>query len=198
MYKTKFDSSKINYLLDCDTILKYNLKNKYEIPKLKKLSFQISLKDILLASDFINKETFNRNIQIKGILLLYLINSNFPSISFYNYKNARFLKDKNSGDFIIRMDISDKKVIEYLLKELCLNNIELFNTKKNINAEKFLSYNLKISARFFQNITNYFERTNSLLNLNKIEIQLNLLYKNSIKTKKNIITNVLKTNSFFG
>lgn len=198
MYKTKFDNSKVNYLLDCDTILKYNLKNKYEIPKLKKLSFQISLKNVLFASDFINKEAFNKNIQIKSILLLYLINSTFPCISFYNYKNSRFLKDKNSGDFIIRVDVSNKKVIEYILKELRLNNIEFFNEKKSIQPQELLSYNLKISAKTFQNITNYFEKTNSLLNLDKIDIQLNLLYKNSIKTKKNIITNVLKTNSFFG
>lgn len=198
MYKTKFDSSKINYILDCDTALKYNLKNKYEIPKLKKLSFQISLKDVLLASDFINKEAFNKNIQVKSILILYLINSTFPCVSFYNYKNSRFLKDKNSGDFILRIDISNKKIIEYLLKELCLNNIRFFKEKKNIQPKRFLSYNLRMSARFFQNIANYFEKTNSLLNLDKIDIKLNLLYKNSIKTKKNVITNVLKSNSFFG
>ena len=198
MYKTKFDSSKIDYLLDCDTILKYQLKSKHAIPKVSLLKFQISLKNILLTSDFLNKETYNKNIQIKAILILYLICSTMPYISFYNYKNSRFLKDKNLGDFIIKLDISNKNIIKQIKDELTMKNVLFFPNNKKIETNKILSYNFKLPTTTFQNIENYFRKMDSVLDLNKIDIQLNLVYKSVSGIKNNNLMNILKNNSSFG
>ena len=198
MYKTKFDSSKIDYLLDCDTVLKYQLKSKHKIPKVSLLKFQISLKNILLTSDFLNKETYNKNIQIKAILILYLICSTMPYISFYNYKNSRFLKDKNLGDFIIKLDISNKSIIKQIRDELTMKSVIFFPDRKKIETNKVLSYNFNVPATTFQNLENYFRKMDSVLDLNKIDIQLNLVYKSVLETKNNNLINLLKNNSSFG
>lgn len=197
MYKTRFDYSKINHLLNCDTVLKYKFTNKYKIPAPKNLTVQVSLKSILLASEFLNKDDFNKNIQLKAILIVYILSSTMPYICFYNYKNSRFLKDKTSGDFIIKLNISNKDTIINVLKELYLNNFEIFSNEQITNYNKYLSYNIKTSSNLFQNINNYFIKTNSTLNIEKIDIQLSLIYKTTNLEKNNIL-NILKNNSCFG
>lgn len=198
MFETKFDSSKMNYLLDCDTILKYQLKSGYNIPKVDSLTLQVSLKNVLLASDFINKEAYNKNIQIKSILLLYMICSTMPYISFYNYKNSRFLRDKNAGDFILKLNVSNKNTIQQIFKELNFDNIDFLSIKEEAKIDKVFSYNLKIPATSFQSINNYFRKTNSLLNLNRIDVQVSVIYKNALKVKSGNLLNVLKNSSSFG
>lgn len=201
MYNTQFNSLKINYLLNCDTISKYLLKNSYHIPSIKKINIQFSLKELLLISDYINKDTLPKNLQLKGLLFFYLNFSSLPYVSFYTYKNSKALKDRNDGDFIIKYSISNKTIINHFLKEIKTQELiwqhskKIFNLKQTIKKNQ--SYNLAILGVSFEEINKYFQKSKSSLNINGLNIQLNFVYKENIKKDYNKI-NIIKTNSLLG
>ena len=200
MCNARFNSSTTNYLLKYDLISKYNLTSIYCCPRINKIKLQISLKKFLSSSNFLNKVNFNANIQLKIILLYYLIFSIVPIVNFFNLKKNRFSKTKDNGDFLIELTLSDKKMIDSLLFLLLIeNNNKILNFSKDFCFLKFnkvnknWSYNFKIFGSQFKNVNDYFLNILKDINLSKLPINVNIIFFNLVKNKNltKLIQNVL-------
>jgi hypothetical protein len=207
MNKKNYKISSANYLLSCDFINKYNLVSVYKQPEIKKINFQIYLKDFLAASDFLNKKDINSNIQLKSIMFFYILLSSFPAIQFQNIKAGKNTKVRNEGDFILKMNITNKNQINSFLSNLFIENNSFFENL-SINSSKnkldkiseldneILSYNIKMPGNIFFDVNDFFYTKTQDINLGKILIDTNFIY--SKVPKKINLSNLIKNTYFFG
>jgi hypothetical protein len=205
MNRQLFQTSKSKYLLSCDNINKYNLKNIFLEPYIKKVTSHIFLKDFLTASDFLNKTDINSNIQMKAVLFFYFIYSSFPDIVFQSIKVGKNSKKRNDGDFLLKINLTNKNTINSFLHSIFLEKANLFSnlSKSSLNGNstftksvpKSFSYNVKLSGKTFFDINEFFSNKISDINLRQIKLDLSLIYSNM---PKNInINNLLKSSFFF-
>lgn len=206
MNSKNFKMSSAHYLSNCDIINKYNIKNIYKQPKIKKITLRFFLKDLLSASDFINKTDINTNIQVKSILFFYILFNSMPSISFQNIKTGKYTKNKIEGDFILQLSLSDYNQMNSFLFNLFSENkffienseFELF--KKNFNKimeaeQKNVSYNFKIPGNLFFDINDFFTNKTQDVDLEKLLIDTSVIYSNL--PKKTNLRNMIQNLFFF-
>lgn len=207
MNKKNYKISSANYLLSLDLINKYTLISTYKQPSIKKINLQIFLKNFLSASDFLNKKDINSNIQLKSIMFFYILLSFFPSITFQNIKAGKNTKVRNEGDFILKMNITNKNQINFFLSNLFIENNSFFenlnikslknklNSVSELNNET-LSYNIKMPGNIFFEVNDFFFTKTQDINLGKILIDTSFVYSNV--PKKTNLSNLIKNTSFFG
>jgi len=85
--KIKINHNFNNYLINCDLLNKYNIKNINQTPKLKKIVVELPLEELLKASESSSNSEINDDIQIQSFLILYLLSTFIPYIVFKKSKN---------------------------------------------------------------------------------------------------------------
>jgi hypothetical protein len=204
IYK-KTDYCRNNYISTLDLMNKYNLDEKKKIPILNKVVIELSIAQILKNFGKDNKNAFNSEIQIKSVLILYLLVFNVPFINFkkLEVKIKNYLKENNDS-FSLRVSITDNNLINQLLirtffekRGFSISDLRYFkkrDTKINVhcmNEKKFI-YSTYIPSHNFVEIENFFNRVLFGVNSNELFLKLSLHISNPvIKTNfKNVIKNL--------
>ena len=68
--KPNINQKFVSYLSNCDLINKYNFKNSNHIPRVKKVSLELNLKDFLLSSDISEKNQKHVLSQTKAYFII--------------------------------------------------------------------------------------------------------------------------------
>ena len=130
-----------HYLSNCDLINKYNFKNINHLPKVKKVSLELDLKEFLIASDLSEKNQKHIFSQIKAYLLLYIILGFIPQINYNKNINlkAKMLKG-SEPNYSLKLTFSTTKDIDNILHSFFVENLSklhldgfTFFQKKEIN-----------------------------------------------------------------
>jgi len=194
--KIKINHNFNNYLINCDLLNKYNIKNINQTPKLKKIVVELPLEELLKASESSSNSEINDDIQIQSFLILYLLSTFIPYIVF---KKSKKLKD-SSKNFSVKFVLSQTSDINNFLVTFFIENwfklkIQDFTLFKNktqklnscfITAPKF-TFNTKVPINSFIEIENFLNQSNMGLNSKELFLNINFLIHNPLlhKIKKN-------------
>jgi len=189
VHYNKNDKKGLFYLSNCDLIYKYNSKNVYCLPKIKKIVLELNFESFLNS---FNSSTENNSNNMKGVIILYILTNLMPFINF-NTSDA-FSKTKLQDDkkYTLKIMLNDAYDIHFFLFLLLVENwskliaedFSLINKSKNFNSS-LTNYILRTSiviSSFFdihKFSGNYF--TN--LNTKTFSIKVNLILSNKIKSK---------------
>lgn len=188
------------YISNCDLINKYNLTTVYNIPRVKKISLELNLKDFLLSSDLSEKNQKHALSQIKSYLLLYIILGFKPRINYNkNIDLNKTITKEALLNYSLKLTFSTKKELNNILStffvenssKLKLDGFNLFNgrrvnTKTN-DLNNFL-FSTIIPGNSFSEVENFFKDG---LNFKNLNYKLNISILNpSLKNENNIIKNL--------
>ena len=104
MFKNNF--YRLNYLLKCDLVNKYLLKDVYSYPKIKYINLDLSLNNLLVDK---NSNFNNLNFKIRIFIIFYLLDFNIPFLKCLN------IVKQNKTNSIL--NITDFKLIIILKKK---------------------------------------------------------------------------------
>ena len=200
----KFNYIVSDYLVDYDLIHKYNLKNIYQRPKIKKIVLHFLLKDLLSSTNSVKKIT--NNIQIKAFFIFYIL---FSLNSYINIAKTSFNKllQKNAdNEYSLKVILSSRKDINNFLlmffvensNQFAKENLEIFK-KKNHKGLEFTKnqfcYNFSVPGKSFFDLNDFFRQNTKDTNLKDLNIKLSFVFDGVTKTKN--INNLIKSISFF-
>lgn len=192
----------LNYLSRCDLANKYVLSNIYKAPKLNKIVFHLSLKDLLYSSELRNMPGYNSNIKFKGVFIFYILFFLYPKAKHFMPKSNIELKSKEKGDFILECSFLNKNAIDSFLFDLVLENNRFFTFSNNFTKlicssnNKKVSYNTTVSLDYFKSASDLFNLVINGISSYKLKIGLNIIYGN-MQDGQNI-SKQIKNISFFG
>ena len=117
-----------DYISNLDLINKYNLNEKKKVPILDKITVELSLAQFVKIFSDSNKTVFHSEIQIRSILMLYLLIYNIPLIKFKKSeikikKNMKTDKDTFSLRFFHLNHIA---LLEYFALFFAMPTVEIF------------------------------------------------------------------------
>ena len=182
-----------NYLLECDSIYKYNLEHIKLIPKIKKINISLKLDENSKDLELMQKSSSNF-VSIQFFLILY--------ISFFSYPFIKYSQSKISKNrfFVLNSILSENFLIYYFLDFFFIENInrlEKFNLSFNWhlkNSELIFQkknlFSMKFPLTLFEEI-NEFSIFNNL-NINELNFILNFSIENPIFLKLNDSKNFLR------
>ena len=194
-----------DYISNLDLINKYNLNEKKKVPFLDKITVELSLAQFVKNFGDTNKTVFHSEIQIRSILMLYLLVHNVPLIRFKK-SEIKIKKSMKTGKdtFSLCFSITDRDLINQFLirlffeqKGFLISDLRHFR-KRDINFnnhclrnEKFVYSTFVLSQNFLE-VDNYFNRVLIDSNPNELSLKLNLnIFNPSVKSNfKNTIKNL--------
>ena len=187
------------YISNLDLINKYNLDEKKKIPCLNMVIIEFSLTKFLNNFTQTNKTEFNTEIQIKSILILYLLIFNIP---FINYKKLKLEIKKNfkvdKRHFVLKATLNDKILTnDFLIKMFfeekgnIVFDLETLKNRKFKNSKNFI-YTTHLTIQNFTEIDILFNRILNNINSNELFFKINFsFFCGNIKTDfKKIIRNL--------
>ena len=192
-----------SYLSNCDLINKYNFKSVHNIPRVKKLSLELNLKEFLVASDISEKNQKHVFSQTNIYLLFYIILGFIPQINYNKNLNIKIKSSKTlEGSYSVKLTFSTQQEIDHILysifidslSKLELDGFKFFDTKKINNKTTTLKsflFSTLIPGNSFYEIESYFKER---LNLKNLKFKLNLLISNPVSNNNN---NIIKNLPFF-
>lgn len=186
---TSFTRNKIfflrnSYLSRLELINKFNLDDVKNVPSLSKVSIEISILKFLKGF-FTNKTEYNLDVQIKSMLVLYLLVFNFP---FINYKiiEKKLKNHQKNGDirhFSLKTTITHKDILYpfliKILKENGTNFVSALQKKsRSINFRSYKNCFLYTTPVYLQNLSDVNIFLNRVLSgINSQDLFLNLSLK---------------------
>jgi len=189
----KFNHSVHEYLLNSDLINKYNLRNIYKKPKLKKVVIHFPINNLLQSN------SFGSNLQIKSFLIFHVL---FFTSSFINFDTIKINKYSNSvvnPEYSLKIVLSSQEDINLLLLNLLVENFSQFEkesltTKTSTNFVlkpiNTFCHNLSIPGKFFFDADNFFSSVIKDSNFKELDIKCSFIFEN-LKGCKNI-SNAIK------
>lgn len=180
-----------DYLIKCDLIYKYNLKNIKQTPKIKKVNVSLKINENLKELEIGHNLSFNL-INIQLFLIIYIF--------YFSYPFVKYSKSKSSKEnyFFLNSTISEKSLIYSFLDSFFIDNIV---RTKNLN---FLSLNyFKIKTCFLKQKTtftikvplSFFDEINEFSTFNNLNIKELFIFL-SFSIENPIFLN-LSNNKFF-
>lgn len=195
----------LDYLNKCDLINKYSFKNYYNVPKIEKFFFDISLETLLSKIEENLKEKNGFNYQIESFFLfsLFLFKSphlKLKSASKSSDKKNRGVLSKNNQDiYVLQMRLNSIKQIYALLISIYLEKktLPLISISRSFNIFKD-----KIVFAQFVPVTriqglNYLY-TSELFSLNTKELVVNSFTEIKTKNSDKKICNLNLLRNIFG
>jgi hypothetical protein len=164
----KFNYTLNNYLLDLDLINKYSINNIKKVPKLNKLTIELSLNEILNFLENNNTSESDSEIQIKSFFILYIIDCYFPSINFTNTK----LSNKNFSQkcCLKRTFLNKQSINETVVNLFNEFNLKFQFNKKNSKPFHFIKNNKeKLNFRTNFEFDKFIELDKFINNINPIK-----------------------------
>jgi hypothetical protein len=188
------------YLSNCDLINKYSLKNTNNIPKIKKISLELDLKDFLLASEISEKNQKHILSQTKSYLLFYILFGFLPKINFNkNVVSKSKILTLSELHYSLSVVFSTKREVNNFLHSFFIENFSKLSSdgfkvfkKKEIN-NKVNSLNsfllsIIIPGNSFNESDSFFKGG---LNLKNLKFKLNISINNpKLKNNQNIVKNL--------
>ncbi len=191
-----FDHNVHEYLLNCDLINKYSLKNIHKKPKLSKIIVHFSLKDFSYTNT-----TSTLNIQTRAILIFEILFFLFPFVSLNAIKLDKSSIQKKS-EFSLKIVLSNSEQINSFLNYLLIENFDKFEKiqlnllNKNIefleSKNLFYCYNLTFLGKLFSDCDEFLSSIVKDSKFKELEITSSILTKNFLNSK-----NMLKNISLF-
>ena len=168
-----------SYLSQLEFVNKYNLDDKKKIPCLNEVVIEFPIKRFLTGFFSDHKNEFNLDVQIKAVLVLYLLIFNFP---FLNYKvvEKQIKSYSKSGDirhFSLKVTLTQKEAIDQFLIKTFIEsgglNFELQKKKgavfHNVVVAQIVYLHKFLEINFFLN--------RILVGLNSQDLFVNLTLK---------------------
>ena len=199
LIQKKINYNHNSYISSLDLINKYNLDEKKKIPCLNMVIIEFSLTKFLNNFTQTHKTEFNTEIQIKSILILYLLIFNIP---FINYKKLKLEIKKNfkvdKRHFVLKATLNDKILTnEFLIKMFfeekgnIVFDLETLKNRKIKNSKNFI-YTTHLTIQNFTEIDILFNRILNNINSNELFFKINFsFFCGNIKTDfKKIIRNL--------
>lgn len=190
-----------NYLSNCDLINKYNLNSVHNIPKLKKITLELEMKNFLNSYEVIGKDQTDSLAQTKAFLSIYALTGKIPYIkaeksvaafgrqksSVLNYSLKTVLNKKvEKNNFLFSMFVEN-------WQKLKLEDFKLFNSKsnKNFSSKKFVLNSLVPGYCLFE-IDEILSKSISGINSKNIKLRVNFSFDNNslLKNRNDIILNL--------
>jgi hypothetical protein len=179
----------LDYLNKCDLISKYSFKNYYNIPKIEKFFFNISLEEILSkVENSKEKKDFNYQIESFFLFSLFLFKSphlKLKSINKQNDKKNRGILSKNNQEsYVLQMRLNCIKQIYALLISIYLEKRDLHLISNSKTKSLNLFKDKIVFAQFFP--VTHIQGLNYLYNSELFSLNTKELIVNSfteIKTK---------------
>lgn len=191
-----FDHNVHEYLLNCDLINKYSLKNIHKKPKLSKIIVHFSLKNFSYTNT-----TSTLNIQTRAILIFEILFFLFPFVSLNAIKLDKSSIQKKS-EFSLKIVLSNSEQINSFLNYLLIENFDKFEKiqlnllNKNIefleSKKLFYCYNLTFLGKLFSDCDEFLSSIVKDSKFKELEITSSILTKNFLNSK-----NMLKNISLF-
>ena len=122
--KVKF--VKNSYLSKLELVNKFNLDQVDKVPFVDRVTVEFSISKFLTAFYGVKKYEYSLDVQIKFVLVVYLLVFNFPFINYKSIQSQEKVSYRNSGDvrnFSLKITLTGKDIIEkFLIKILNENN----------------------------------------------------------------------------
>jgi hypothetical protein len=176
-----------DYLVKCDLIYKYNLKNITLIPKVKKIKVSLKINE----KGELGQTSSSTLFKLQLFLILYLVFLSYPYI---NYSKSKISKE---NFFVIHSTISESSLIYSFLDSFFIDNF--YRVKKST----FLSLNFLKSKSFLhkKNVLtikvplSFFDELNEFSSVHNLNIkELYMLVSFSIENPSFL---KIKNNKFF-
>lgn len=191
----KFNVKQNEYLLNCDSINKYNLKSVYKKPNVKKININFPV------GAFSSVNTIDSNVHVKSMLIFYTF---FSLISYINFKKIRLKKSVSEANFSLKIILSDKESIYFFLFNLLMENasriekeeVKLFSKSILLDKSKdSFQHTISAPAKSFYDIDDFFSKHVKDIDLKAFNLSINLIVNNCNKCsdKNKLIKNI----SFF-
>lgn len=189
------------YLSDCDLINKYNFKNIYDIPKLKKIIVEVNLKDFLLASNGFEQDQTHALSQIKSYLLMYSLSGFIPYLNCNKNTISKFSKNSDIN-YALKIVFSSFQEKNFFLTSLFVENwsnlkadgVSIFDKTKIKNTSslsKSFGFSTVLPGNSFFEVTDLFQKSANAFNFKTLKFHVNFLIANSQVTQnKNLIKNL--------
>lgn len=196
----KIDYTQNSYISNLDLVNKYNLSDKKKIPSLNKIILLLPLTQFTDNFTDTNITEFDSEVQIKSILILYLLTLNIPYI---NFKKLKVIKSKENH-LSLKITLNDNYLINQFLtrlfieqKDNLISDLKVLKQKDlKINAHfsklKVINYTSSILIQNFFEINLLLNRVLSGMNSNEFFIKINFIFKKPVKIQsnyKNLIKN---------
>jgi hypothetical protein len=191
----KFNHSVHEYLLDCDLINKYTLKNIYKRPKLKKVIVHFPINNLLQSNSFGN------NLQVKSFLIFHVLFFILPFINFDKIKTNSCLINP---EYSLKIILSNEEDIHLFLINLFVENSSQFEKpslifKPSINSTVFQNnnfcYNFSVPGKTFFDVDDFFSYVVKDSNFKELEVKCSFVFENFKNCKD--VNNTIRNISFF-
>ena len=176
-----------DYLVKCDLIYKYNLKNIRLIPKVKKIKVSLKINEKVELGQTSSSTLF----KLQLFLILYLVFLSYPYI---NYSKSKISKE---NFFVIHSTISESSLIYSFLDSFFIDNF--YRLKKStflsLNFLKIKSFLQKKNVLTIKVPLNFFDELNEFSSAHNLNIkELYMLVSFSIENPSFL---KIKNNKFF-
>ena len=190
MFKNNF--YRLNYLLKCDLVTKYLVKDVYSYPKIKSINLDLSLNNLLIDK---NSNFNNLNFKIRIFIIFYLFDFNIPFLKSLNIvKQNKIPSILNVTDFKLMMIFKKKKIINNFLLSLFVENLKLDNLEiKNIfsNIHKDSKTRLVVPLTNLYNMSYLINSNIFSINFKETFFFVDIILKNkNLKNKDSLLKNL--------
>jgi len=184
MFSYQINNSYNEYLSDCDLINKYVLKSLETKPRIKTVLLEFPLQE---TSEKIS------DLQLKSYILVNLLVSFLPFISFKNLNSSLNKSMSNSNSCSLKLKLSNSKNINFFFIFLFFETCNAFNSKsfcffkENLNKSQNINFvSLNVPLMLFYE---YKYLSNKLLdgvNLSTFLMKIKINFYSNLILKKNI------------
>lgn len=200
LFAVKFKSCES--LFNYDLINKYLITNLFHTPKIKKISIDLSLTDIIIINDNINSLKKEHNLNLKSFLLFYFYFVRIPFILIkkfikHNSKGEQefffkkicsiFYTSSNKINFFLFNLFIEKKILINNQGKKIINNFLVIN--KQVNSIKLHFFILAKFLTCFEKLSSFIFKRLNIKNIN-LKLVLNLLKPNKIQNFQLFLKNL--------
>ena len=106
---------KNSYLSKLELVNKFNLDQVDKVPFVDRVTVEFPISKFLTAFYGVKKYEYSLDVQIKFVLVVYLLVLNFPFINYKSIQSQEKVSYRNSGDvrnFSLKITLTGKDIIE--------------------------------------------------------------------------------------
>ena len=122
--KAKF--TKNSYLSKLELINKFNLCHVKTVPSVSRIVIEFPISDFLTSFySASKKDKYSLDVQIKSVLVVYLLVFNLPSINYQivqKQKKSSFRRSEDTRNFLLKITLTRKDIIEKFLIKILNDN----------------------------------------------------------------------------
>lgn len=165
-----------SYLQNCDLINKYSVKSVFNLPRLRSLVLHFNLKDFTR-----NCSNTSITAEVQAYTLFFLFCSLSPHLTFNLSTLNQNVSKSESGDFIFKVIVRGDKHIERFIRQVSLENLNIFKENKGFSNKSGCSFccNSSLSSNSFFDLEDFSKKQNDYnLDLESFAIKISIVFDN--------------------